>query len=264
MNLPLITLTTDFGLSDEYVGVMKGVIYTICPTARIVDISHNIRPQDVRQAARIIFSSYRYFPAGAIHVVVVDPDVGSSRRIILLEADGHLFLVPDNGVASLLLPRTQKIYEIDNTTLYRHPVSPTFHGRDIFAPIAAHLASHLAPHSAGSEIARDAPVRLDFAVPSICGNIMRGIVTDIDHFGNLITNIDKERAGCFCSHDFHRLKVHAGALTIHGIVSSYNAVRRDEPLALFGSRNLLEIGINQGNASTKLRLGLDSPICLSI
>ena len=261
---PLITLTTDFGLSDEYAGVMKGVIYRTCPAATIVDLTHGIRPQDVRQAAQIIAAAYKYFPQNTIHVVVVDPGVGSSRRIILLEADGHLFLAPDNGVISLLFPQTSKVYELSNSDLFLKPVSHTFHGRDIFAPVAAHLACNFPPHSTGHEITKESLVSLALPTPSRCGNTLCGTVTDIDHFGNLITNISREIAGRFCADNFQNLRVTVGSLTIHGVATSYSTVETDVPVALFGSRDLLEISIYQGNLSRKLKLGLDSKVSLSI
>lgn len=261
---PLITLTTDFGLRDEYVGVMKGVIYSRCPAARIVDITHGIRPQDVRQAAQIIASAFSYFPPGTIHVVVVDPGVGGSRRIILLEARGHLFLAPDNGVTSLLFPQTGKVYAVSNSDLFLAPVSHTFHGRDIFAPVAAHLACNFPPQGTGPEIARESLVSLALPAPSLCGTTLCGTVTDIDHYGNLITNISREVASRFCSANFQNLRVRVGALTIHGVATAYSAVAVDRPVALFGSRDLLEIAIYQGNAAEKLKLGLDSKVSLSI
>lgn len=261
---PLITLTTDFGLSDEYAGVMKGVIYSRCPAARIVDITHAIRPQDVRQAAQVIASAFSYFPPGTIHVVVVDPGVGGSRRVILLEARDHLFLAPDNGVTTLLFPRAGKVYEVNNSDLFLAPVSRTFHGRDIFAPVAAQLACNLPPHGTGQEIPRDSLVSLALPAPSLCGNTLCGMVMDIDHFGNLITNISREAASRFCSDNFQNLRVRVGALTIHGVAAAYSAVGIDRPVALFGSRDLLEIGIYQGNAARKLKVGLDSKVSLSI
>ncbi len=261
---PLITLTTDFGLSDEYAGVMKGVIYSRCPAATIVDLTHGIRPQDVRQAARMIAAACRYFPPNTIHVVVVDPEVGSNRRIVLLEADGQLFLAPDNGVLTLLLPQTSRAYEVCNSDLFVQPVSHTFHGRDIFAPVAAHLACNFPPRSTGREIARQSLVSLAMATPLLIGNTLCGAVTDIDHFGNLITNIDRETAGRFCAGDWLNLRVSVETLTITGVATAYSATAIDRPVALFGSRDLLEIGIYQGNAARMLHVGLDSKVSLSI
>ncbi|MFP3983577.1 MAG: S-adenosyl-l-methionine hydroxide adenosyltransferase family protein [Desulfurivibrionaceae bacterium] len=150
--MTLITLTTDFGLSDEYVGVMKGVILSRCPQARIVDLSHGIRPQDVRGAAYTIEASFPYFPEGTIHVVVVDPGVGSSREIIALQTGGHTFLAPDNGVLSLVLPRADKIFKVTAGDLFLPRQGDTFHGRDIFAPLAAHLACGLSPDRLGPRL----------------------------------------------------------------------------------------------------------------
>jgi len=261
---PLITLTTDFGLSDEYAGVMKGVISSRCPGATIVDLTHGIRPQDVRQAALVIAASYQYFPQNTIHVVVVDPGVGSSRRIILLEADGHLFLAPDNGVLTLLIPQTTKVYEINNHNLFLKPVSHTFHGRDILAPVAAHLACGFPPHRTGNEIAGESLARLTLPTPSLRGNSLYGVVTDIDRFGNLITNFDRETVARFCPGDLRKLRVSVGPLTITGVAAAYGAVAIDAPVALFGSRDLLEISVYQGNAARKFKLGLDSKVSLSI
>jgi hypothetical protein len=261
---PLITLTTDFGLNDEYAGVMKGVIHSRRPEATIVDLTHGIRPREVRQAARVIASAYRFFPPNTIHVVVVDPGVGSNRRIILLEAAGHLFLAPDNGVLTLLFPQAGKVYEVCNSDLFLQPVSHTFHGRDIFAPVAAHLARNFPPHTTGREIAGESLVSLAMATPELRGNILCGAVTDIDHFGNLITNIDRETADRFCAGDWLNLRISVGALTITGVAATYSATAIDRPVALFGSRDLLEIGINQGNAAGKLQVGLDSKVSISI
>ena len=261
---PMITLTTDFGLRDEFAGVMKGVICSRCPAARMVDLTHNIAPHDVRHAAQVIAAAYGYFPAGTIHVVVVDPGVGSNRRIILLETGGHLILAPDNGVTSLLLPRSTRAYEVNNSDLFLQPVSTTFHGRDIFAPVAAHLACGLPPAAVGHEIAPPALVRLPFPAPRQDGDTLHGAVTDIDHFGNLITNIDRESAGRLCSGNFHNLRVVIGPLTIRSISPAYHAAGPDAPVALFNSRNLLEIGLCRGNAALELQLGLDCEVCLSI
>jgi len=261
---PLITLTTDFGLNDEYAGVMKGVIYRRCPAATIVDLTHGIRPQNVQQAAQVIAASYKYFPQNTIHVVVVDPGVGSSRRIILLAADGHIFLAPDNGVMTLLLPQTTKVYEVNNRDLFLKPVSHTFHGRDIFASVAAHLACGLPPPSTGHEIDKESLVSLAFPAPSLGGNTLCGAVTDIDRFGNLITNFGRETVDRFCGGDLQKLRVSVGTLTVTGVATAYSAVAIDTPVALFGSRDLLEIGIYQGNASRKFKLGLDSKVSLSI
>ena len=261
---PLITLTTDFGLRDEFAGVMKGVICGRCPATRLVDLTHHIPPHDVRHAAQVIAAAYGYFPPGTIHVVVVDPGVGTNRRIILLEVRGQLILAPDNGVTSLLHPWIDRAYEVNNSDLFLQPVSSTFHGRDIFAPVAAHLACGLPPAAAGNEIAPDSLLLLPFPAPRQDGDTLHGAVTDIDHFGNLITNIDRESAGRLCAGNVRDLRVVIGPLTIRGISPAYQAAAPGAPVALFNSRNLLEIGLCRGNAALELQLGLDCEVCLSI
>jgi hypothetical protein len=154
MPAPILTLTTDFGLSDHYVGSMKGVILGICPRAQLVDISHQVSPYAIAEGAFLIGQAYRSFPRGTVHVVVVDPGVGSDRRPILTEAAGQYFVAPDNGVLALIFAREKhKVRLISNQRYFRQPVSRTFHGRDIFAPVAAHLASGVAPSRMGKVIA---------------------------------------------------------------------------------------------------------------
>ena len=262
--MSLITLTTDFGLQDEFVGVMKGVIYSKCPSAQVIDISHGIGAQNITRAAYLISSSFHYFPQGTIHVIVVDPGVGSSRKVVLVKAAGQLFLVPDNGVATLLFPLASEGYEVSNHDLFLVPTSSTFHGRDIFAPVAAHLACGLPVNKVGPLVELESLVRLPLAPPVVNGETLTGKVIDIDHFGNLITNIDYERAGRFCADDFDNVSVYIGSIQIHSISISYSTVPVGEAVALFGSRNFLEIGINQKNAAEKFKLGLDSAVYLRI
>src|SRR5258708_3983906 len=164
MSRPILTLTTDFGLGDQYVGTMKGVILGIGPDAQIVDISHGVRPFAIAEGAYTIAQAWRYFPAGTVHVVVVDPGVGTSRRPILVEAGGHFFIGPDNGVLSMVyLREPAKVRLISNERLFRQPVSGTFHGRDIFAPVAAHVAAGVAPVDVGDVI--DDYLQPDFVTP---------------------------------------------------------------------------------------------------
>ena len=259
---PLITLTTDFGLEDEYVGVMKGVIYSIYSAATIVDVTHAIRPQDIRQAALIIASSYDYFPQRTLHVVVVDPGVGSERRIVLLKGNGHLFLVPDNGVASFLLPFVQTAHEVNQHSLFRDSVSHTFHGRDIFAPVAAHLAAGLAIQQTGPEIPVASLKRLQTPRPTIKKSSISGSVIDIDHFGNLITNIPSRELHRFLA--VHGKDVHltVAGHSFCGMHSTYSDVPPGFPCALIGSRNFLEIGLNQGSFSKKHQVSLDTLVYL--
>src|SRR5258706_11301544 len=184
----LITLTTDFGQSDHFVGTMKGVILGIAPRARIVDITHEIAPYELNEAAFVIAQAWRYFPKGTIHVVVVDPGVGSSRRPILAEAGGQFFVAPDNGVLSMIFDAApHKVRMISNPKLMRREISRTFHGRDVFAPAAAHLAKGVRPAAFGKLI--NDYVRVWLSKPSECGpNKWRGTILKVDSFGNLITN----------------------------------------------------------------------------
>ncbi len=259
---PLITLTTDFGLSDEYVGVMKGAIYSKHPEATLVDLTHAIRPHDIRQAAVVIACSFHYFPAGSIHVVVVDPGVGSNRRIVLLEGAGHFFLVPDNGLASLLFPCLTKAYHVNKSNLFLVPVSDTFHGRDIFAPVAAHLAAGLPAHKTGPEISLNSLSQLPLPEPKLTDSSLCGMVIDIDHFGNIITNIDRQTLNKFCRDNKADVDVLIGDQTLHGIHSTYADVPPGSPVVCVGSRNFIEIGLNQGNFAQKYSVGLDSVVYL--
>src|SRR5262245_47634357 len=154
MRKPILTLTTDFGLSDHYVGTMKGVILGICPEARIVDVSHDITPFEIGEGAYVIAQAYRYFPKKTVHVVVVDPGVGTARRPVLMEAAGQYFIAPDNGVLSMvqLRERGAKFRLVSNSKYFLPKVSTTFHGRDIFAPVAAHLAAGVPPVRIGKRI----------------------------------------------------------------------------------------------------------------
>ncbi|MFZ5758730.1 MAG: SAM hydrolase/SAM-dependent halogenase family protein [Thermodesulfobacteriota bacterium] len=259
MKTPTITLTTDFGLSDEYVGVMKGVILSRCPTAVIVDITHQIRPQDIRRAALLLAATHRFFPVGTIHVVVVDPGVGTSRRIVLIEVTDQFFLLPDNGACSLL-PAPQAAWEVTEKHLFLQPVSPTFHGRDIFAPVAAALAGGLSAAHTGPAIDPAGLTRLALPTLHIEANELCGAVIDIDHFGNLITNIDRASAKAFSRGELDRLTVTVGSQIIPTISLTYGSNKIGEAVALFGSRDLLEIGINRGNAAARLGIDLDSAV----
>ncbi|MCB2184703.1 MAG: S-adenosyl-l-methionine hydroxide adenosyltransferase family protein [Desulfobulbaceae bacterium] len=260
----MITLTTDFGMSDEYAGVMKGVIYTICPTARIVDLTHDIQPHDIRQAALVIASAYRYFPAGSIHVIVVDPGVGSSRRIVLLETGKHSFLVPDNGVATFLLPHVRQAYHVTQSDLFLPEASTTFHGRDIFAPVAARLLCGLKASQTGRKISPETLKKLPIPLPTIDNNILQGSVVYIDHFGNLITNISKKLLEKFCSGNYRKVTTRISEQKINGVHNSYAEADEGQFVVLINSRGFLEIGMNRNNAAEKLNVALDSQVYLRI
>jgi len=251
---PVITLLTDFGLEDTYVGVMKGVILGICPQAVIVDLCHQVTPQDVFEAAYLLCSSHEYFPPGTIHVAVVDPGVGSSRRIICAEAGGHRFLAPDNGLLSLTLKEVKldTMVEVSNKDLFLDSVSSTFHGRDIFAPVAAHLAMGADVAKLGKPAVRIRKV--DFPKPvRSAGGRLKGRIIHVDRFGNLVTNLTHlvlhgvlARPG--------KLTIRVGRTGIEGISKSYADADEGGPLALFGSTGHLEISVNQGSAAEKLKV----------
>jgi S-adenosylmethionine hydrolase len=255
--IPIITLLTDFGLEDEYVGVMKGVVLSINPRVQLVDIIHNITRHDVIQAALALNASFRYFPKGSIHVVVVDPGVGGKRKVICLQQEGHLFLGPDNGVLTMVIQngRVERICAITNQEYFLKPTSDTFHGRDIFAPAAAYLSKGVDMLRLGKEVALSNITRLDIPAPYVSApNEIVGTIISIDHFGNLITNISqttferfKDDAG------LKEVVIRLGRSKIRGVSKSYDSVKTGAPVAIFGSRNLLEISLNQGDARTHFK-----------
>ncbi|MCK4390143.1 MAG: SAM-dependent chlorinase/fluorinase [Desulfobacterales bacterium] len=261
MHIPVITLLTDFGLHDEYVGVMKGVILSINPRVHLVDITHNITRHDVTQAALTANSSFRYFPKGSIHLIVVDPGVGGKRKPICLKQEGHFFVAPDNGVLTMVLHngKVEKICAITNPKYFLKPVSDTFHGRDIFAPAAAHLSKGVDMLSLGQEIAQKDVTRLEVPVASVSARgELTGAVISIDRFGNLITNISEATLERFRENARPEgVVIRLGRSTIQGVSKSYDSVKIGSPVAVVGSRKLLEISLNQGDARRyfKARIG---------
>lgn len=256
-----ITLTTDFGTTDHFVGTMKGVILGISPRARIVDITHGIAPQDVNDAAFAIAQAWRYFPKGSIHVVVVDPGVGSARRAILCEAEGQFFVAPDNGVLSMIYDSSRhKVRVISNEKLFLKKVSKTFHGRDVFAPAAAHLSKGVAPAKFGKPI-QDA-VRSFLMKPTrLSRHDWSGGVLKTDHFGNLITNFHVEE---FPDALDHPIELRAGLERITRLASTYAETFVGELFAIVGSSGYFEVVVNQGSAAKLLGIGPGSPIELEI
>lgn len=248
----IITLLTDFGINDEYVGVMKGVILSVNPDATIIDITHQIDPQDLVQAAYLIKASYKYFPKGTVHVVVVDPGVGSNRAIVALKFTEYIFLGPDNGVLTLLTKekKPDTIIRVDNSSYFLESVSQTFHGRDIFAPVAAHLSRGVAITKLGTPIDQRDLVRLSIKKPFISktGELI-GTIVSVDRFGNLITNIsleDLDKLGSL--EQGEKLIIRIGNKQIKSLAKSYQSVKPQTPLAIIGSRGLLEIAVNCGSA----------------
>ncbi len=255
--MSIITLLTDFGTEDEYVGLMKGVILTINPQATIVDITHRIGSQDVAQAAFTIDASYRYFPAGSVHLVVVDPGVGTGRGLLVLKMRNHFFIAPDNGILTLLLADggLTALIRLTNADFFLHPVSRTFHGRDIMAPVAAHLSNGVELSKLGPGMDPHEAVRLaDLQARLLQNGQIIGKIVAIDHFGNLISNVEtRQLAGYGQTGPLTRLTIKIGSHVIHGLSETYGDVQSDTPLALIGSRGYLEIAVNCGNAARMLK-----------
>ena len=258
----IITLMTDFETSDHYVGVMKGVILNINPQVQIVDITHAIPPQDIHGAAFLIDSAHRYFPTGSIHVIVVDPGVGSERRAIVCRTETAYFVCPDNGILTHILRREERIHTVsaDNSVYFLPQVSNTFHGRDIFAPIAAHLSRGIPIDELGSPVVQ--PVQLPIPQPQVTDRAIIGQVIWIDSFGNLVTDISHEILGSL--QERNSIVIYAGSARIDHINRSYTESAVGEVLAIIGSFNRLEISINQGNAAQTLGLKRGDAITVCI
>lgn len=259
---PIIALLTDFGTRDHYVACMKGVILQINPKAIIVDITHEINPQDIYHGAFVLRQALPYFPPRTVFVAVVDPTVGSTRRVLAACYNDRYVLAPDNGLLTLLHrdASLQGIRLVDNRQYYAAQVSRTFHGRDIFAPVAAHLSRGVPFDRVGPVVDRIEVLSLGRPVLHPDGTI-DGQVVLVDHFGNLITNISV--ADLSAAHvRRHHLQVTVGDRPIGLIHAAYSDVPLGEPLALIGSTQMLEIAINGGNASQTLGIGRGAPVIL--
>ena len=271
---PIITLTTDFGYDDAYVAAVKGAILSINPQASIVDVTHSVRPQDILEAAFILNTAYRYFPKQTVHVAIVDPGVGSERRGIILKTASAIFVAPDNGILSYVIDdlfsvesrsvieQTHGLTEIVFKTgleaaaitdprFWRHPVSPTFHGRDIFAPVAAGLSLGISPYEFGEKIS--SLHALPVAKPSLDpdGNLV-GQVLHVDRFGNLITNI---RSNSLTGKD---VAIEVTGQRIQGISDYY--AQKEGVMAVVGSSGYLEISLRDGSACDFLGIGVGDEI----
>ena len=258
----IITLLTDFGTKDGYAGIMKGVILGINPKVTIVDISHEIPKWDIKAAAFVLQSAYRYFPSGTIHVIVIDPGVGSEREILAVQTKDYLFLAPDNGLLSLVFDREPEctVYRVSRREKYLGDVSQTFHGRDIFAPIAAHLSKKV-PLSEIGEPYADAVCGL-FPKPKVDSNKIEGEIVYQDGFGNLISNISE--------HEIAESGISENAVidikgkTIHGLRTSYASAPAGELLALISSAGFLEIACNKCSAAEILRASIGTLIAIRL
>jgi len=250
--MPLITLLSDFGLKDPYVAEMKAVVLSLCPQARLVDISHEVEKFNVRMGAFVLASAASYFPEGTVHVAVVDPRVGTKRRAILVEAKDMFFIGPDNGLLMLAAERQgiRHVYNLTNRRFMLSRVSYTFHGRDVFAPVAAHLANGVKPSDFGLEISDYVVPR--FVKPRLTKNALLGEVLHIDDFGNIVTNISRaefEKTGIQKDAMF-RFRLRDKTIKLKFCLT-YGEVSVGKSLALIGSHDFLEISINQRNASKK-------------
>ncbi len=263
MSNPIVTLTTDYGTTDHLVGVLKGVILRIMPTATLVDISHHVTPYDLLDGALTIGTAYRYFPPRTIHLVVVDPGVGTQRRPILVSGEQQYFVAPDNGVLSLVYDRESAITvrHITAEHYFLNPVSSTFHGRDVFAPVAAWLAKTYQTETMGEEIADY--IRFAFPRPKPDGAGLKGVVLRVDHFGNLMTNFTAEdlspetiAAG--------KIELEIGPKRVEKLTQTFAQGEKGEPVAILGSSGFLEIAVNKGHAARALGANRGAEVTLKL
>ncbi len=262
----IITLLTDFGLEDHFVAVMKGVILTIHPDVEIFDICHNIHPHDIFQAAYLLKSSYRYFPSGSIHVVVVDPGVGTKRKPIIASSEKGFFIAPDNGVLSYIYAEAQvsEVREITADHYFIKPRSGTFDGRDVFAPVAAWLSKGVGLPSFGEPLSEYKKFELPQPVV-VQEGILRCKIVYVDRFGNLITNLSRERfKECLNASKQRRFALRVGDHTVTKISHSYAEGEKYQIIALFGSTGCLELGVNKGNAAKFTSLGTGKDVLFKI
>jgi len=257
----IVTFTTDFGLQDAFVGTMHGVVLNIHPETRIVDICHSVASYDILDGAFTIAQAYRFFPPRTAHVVVVDPGVGSERRPILAETENYVFVAPDNGVLSMIEGREPKftVRHITADRYFLHPVSQTFHGRDVFAAVAGWLSKGIDPADFGPEITDH--VRLSLPVVERIGNdSLRGVVLKVDRFGNLITNIGEQEAPELFAPSMPPVSILVGGETITCICKSYAEGGEGGYFAIMGSSGYLEIAARQASAAERLNSGAGSPV----
>jgi len=244
---PIITLLTDFGWGDGHIGAMKGVILHINPDCRIIDLAHQVTSHDVMGTAFVLGQTYSFYPRGTIHLVVVDPGVGGVRKPLVIKTRDYLFVGPDNGCFTLVLKQEQGVqaYELAEQRFRLPRVSQTFHGRDIFAPAAAHLSLHIAPEEMGPAIDITDLTRLAIPEPLVDGAILRGEGIWVDSFGNLITNISQEDLGAFAPDG--PIEIEIKGERIEGLKRSYEEGKAGEIICLWGSAGLLEICLKERN-----------------
>jgi hypothetical protein len=258
---PIITLTTDFGLNDHFIGTMKGVILNIEPEAQIVDICHSVQAFDVLDGALTISQAYTYFPSGTVHMVIVDPGVGTARRPLLVTSERHHFVAPDNGVLSLIYQKEERLSARHVTAEHYslQPVSQTFHARDVFSPVAAYLAKGVDPEKFGEEVTDF--VRFTAPKPKAANeNTLRGVVLKVDRFGNLITNIAPQDAPMLFSETPPAFKIVIGQREITEIKPAYALGAPGEVFGILGSMGYLEIAANRAAAAQLLGVSRGSDV----
>ena len=259
----IITLTTDYGTNDHLVGTLKGVILKINPDVTIIDITHNVTPFDLLDGALTIGAAYSYFPPKTIHVVVVDPGVGTERRPLLVSGQNQYYVAPDNGVLSVVYEREQGNLVVRHANAehyFLQPVSKTFHGRDIFAPVAAWLSKGWQTASMGDEI-QDFK-RFGLPKPKETDGVVKGVVLRADAFGNLITNFRAEDLPDAASAEAS-IKLQVGNQPVTRLVDTFARGNNGELIAYLGSSGYLEIGVNKGSAARTLGLGRGTPVVLT-
>jgi S-adenosylmethionine hydrolase len=274
--IPIISLTTDFGLSDPFVGSMKGVVLSINPRCQIVDLCHEVLPQNILHGAFLLSTSYSFLPKGSIHIGVVDPGVGTSRKAVLLVGDGHFFIAPDNGLLSLVLGKDQeansdlqhlvpyhrsiippwRAYDLTNSRYWLHPVSSTFHGRDIFAPVASHLSLGVDPEELGTPIGELQCFYIPR--PSWRDGLLKGHVLHVDRFGNLITDLGENEF----AESSREVIIEVGGQRIDGLSPFYDLTKK--LIALIGSHNYLEISVPRGSASHVLNVSIGDTVVVQL
>ena len=240
---PLVTLLTDFGTADGYVGAMKGVLLSTCPDVRIVDLSHEIPAGDVRAGAFALAAAAPLFPRATIHVAVVDPGVGTERRALLVESAGAFFIGPDNGLLSLAAPAPRTAWSLDRAEWFRQPVSATFHGRDVFAPVAAHLAGGVAPERLGTRVGEIHEIRVPIARRE--GDARVGEVIHVDRFGNVVTSLHARDLSDANAEAFVEIEGYNGRIPV---LATYGKAPAGSVLAVVGSSGYVEIAVSSGSA----------------
>jgi len=261
----IVTLTTDFGEQDYYVGAMKGVILDVSPDTEVIDLCHNVLPYDILDAAFTIAQSYRWFPLRTVHLVVVDPGVGTQRRPILVSGDRHFFIGPDNGVFSFIYPEQEKltVWHITGDHYFHQPVSNTFHARDVFAAVAGWLAKGVEARQFGDEIEDYVKLSIPKA-QAVNDKSWKGMVLKVDRFGNVITSIAAADCPALFAEPTPPFKLTAGGKDITKLVPNYAEGGQGEIFALLGSSGYLEIATNRGGAGKLLGLNRGAEVTLQL